>query len=143
MSDAISSKEWLTPSQRVSRAVGDIDVVLSRINPQHDVSRILKDVQQELLCVKAALESAVETKCKRCGDTGEVETGEIVQGQRETIRCDCPAGTGCKHILDAIDREEARLAQKTSSGDLARCKHAHAHTDRNGNPICSECGEEL
>jgi len=57
-----TSKEWLTPAQRISRLVGDIDVVLSRINPQHDVSHILKDVQQELLCVKTALESAVETR---------------------------------------------------------------------------------
>lgn len=62
-------------------------------------------------CGGNGLRRTAKTKCKRCGDTGEVETGEIVQGQRETIRCDCPAGTGCKHILDAIDREEARIAQ--------------------------------
>jgi hypothetical protein len=60
--EAVSSKDHLTPAQRIGRVIGDIDCAMVEINPQHHVWRVLKEVQNELLRLKADVGSPAETK---------------------------------------------------------------------------------
>jgi hypothetical protein len=51
----MTDEHHLTPAQRIGRAIGDLNFVMTSVNPQHSVYRVLKDVAAELASIKAAL----------------------------------------------------------------------------------------
>lgn len=67
----------------------------------------------------------------------------------ESVLCLC-GHDYAQHSKGAVRSDYCRhcICEKWQPADSAprranRCEHLHAHEDRNGNPICSDCGEEL